>query len=135
LSMGGSGVWSCLFHSPEKFAACAVICGAHPDHCKKVLEVRADYTNAPEVIGKLVELNGEDIEESLRKILRVPVWVFQGAMDPICPAQLSQVVVSTLKRLGADVAYTEYPDARHDAWTETYTNPELYKWFLSHARA
>jgi predicted peptidase len=25
---------------------------------------------------------------------------------------------------------TIYPEAKHDSWTETYNNPELYKWFL-----
>jgi len=23
-----------------------------------------------------------------------------------------------------------YPEAGHDAWTETYNNPELYKWLM-----
>ncbi len=30
------------------------------------------------------------------------------------------------------VRTTIYPDAAHDSWTETYDNPELYTWFLSH---
>ena len=29
---------------------------------------------------------------------------------------------------------TVYPQAQHDSWTETYDNPELYTWFLSHKR-
>lgn len=34
----------------------------------------------------------------------------------------------------AEVKLTEYPEAEHDCWTETYRNPELYDWFLKHQR-
>ena len=30
--------------------------------------------------------------------------------------------------------FTIYPEAKHDSWTETYNNPELFKWFLEHKR-
>ncbi len=43
-------------------------------------------------------------------------------------------MVDALKRAGNDVKFTVYPDAGHDAWTETYNNPELFQWFLSHKR-
>ena len=26
--------------------------------------------------------------------------------------------------------FTVYPNAGHDAWTETYANPKLYDWLL-----
>jgi hypothetical protein len=32
------------------------------------------------------------------------------------------------------VRFTLYPEAGHDAWTETYANPALYEWFLQHQR-
>jgi predicted peptidase len=40
-----------------------------------------------------------------------------------------------LKKTGADVKLTVYPDAGHDSWTATYANPELYQWLLAHQRA
>ena len=42
--------------------------------------------------------------------------------------------MDALKDFGGDVRFTIYPDANHDFWTETYDNPELYAWFLSHQR-
>ncbi|MEO0415287.1 MAG: phospholipase, partial [Verrucomicrobiota bacterium] len=30
---------------------------------------------------------------------------------------------------------TIYPEAGHDSWTETYNNPELYDWLLSHKQS
>ena len=38
------------------------------------------------------------------------------------------------RRLHADVKFTRYPDAGHDCWTQSYANPELYDWLLSHKR-
>ena len=50
------------------------------------------------------------------------------------PLARSQEMVDALKAVGSDVKFTVYPDAVHDSWTETYDNPELYTWFLSHKR-
>jgi hypothetical protein len=35
-------------------------------------------------------------------------------------------MVEPPKECGGDVKLTIYPEANHDAWTETYANPELY---------
>jgi len=43
-------------------------------------------------------------------------------------------MVNALKKAGGDVQLTVYPEAQHDSWTETYNNPKLYEWFLSHSR-
>ena len=42
--------------------------------------------------------------------------------------------IDALKKAGGNIKFTVYPEASHDSWTETYNNPELYKWFLSHTR-
>ena len=47
----------------------------------------------------------------------------------------SQQMVDALKKAGAtNVQFTIYPEAKHDSWTETYNNPELYAWLLKHTR-
>ena len=50
------------------------------------------------------------------------------------PLAETQKLVDVLQKVGADVRLTVYPEAGHDAWSETYENPELYAWFLSHRR-
>ena len=42
-------------------------------------------------------------------------------------------MVNALKSCGSEVKLTVYPEANHDSWTETYSNEELYKWFLEHS--
>jgi len=68
------------------------------------------------------------------RLKNVPVWVFHGAKDPVVPLRESRDMVDALKRVGGDVQLTVYPEAQHDSWTETYNNPKLYEWFLSHRR-
>ncbi len=63
-------------------------------------------------------------------IKHLPIWVFHGAKDKVVPIVFSEMMVERLKTCSSDVKFTVYPDATHDAWTETYNNEELYKWLL-----
>jgi predicted peptidase len=67
-----------------------------------------------------------------RRLKDVPVWAFHGAKDPVVPLRLSQEMVDAINEAGGSAKLTVYPEAGHDSWTETYDNPELYKWFLEH---
>lgn len=64
----------------------------------------------------------------------VPVWAFHGAKDTIVPLSESQNMIEALKARGAEARLTIYPDAEHDCWTQTYANPEIYTWLLSHRK-
>jgi predicted peptidase len=64
----------------------------------------------------------------------IPAWVFHGALDDVIPIDFSANLVKRIKSLGGEIKFTVYPYAGHDSWTETYLNPELYKWFLSHRK-
>lgn len=41
-------------------------------------------------------------------------------------------MVDAIKQCGGNVKLTVYPDAEHDCWSETYSDPLLYEWFLLH---
>ena len=61
--------------------------------------------------------------------------VFHGEKDKVVPIQRSEEMVNAIKQAGSEnVKFTRYPDAGHNSWTESYENPELYTWFLSHKR-
>ncbi|MDO8303517.1 MAG: prolyl oligopeptidase family serine peptidase [Sedimentisphaerales bacterium] len=66
------------------------------------------------------------------QIKDVPLWVFHGAKDNVVPLARSQEVVDVVNAAGGNAKLTIYPEAGHDAWTQTYENPALYEWFLSH---
>lgn len=108
LSMGGYGTWALAAYCPERWAAIAPICGG------------GSWLNGfPQRVARLVNL---------------PVWAFHGAKDPVVPQAESQQLVDALIANGGDAKLTIYPEAGHDSWSETYANPELYRWFLAHHR-
>jgi predicted peptidase len=112
LSMGGYGTWDLGLSYPERFAAIAPICGG----------------------GELITVllaNGQ----RGKALKSLGVWAFHGGKDPTVPLEESKRMVEILKKVGVqDVKLTIYPEAGHDSWTETYNNPELYQWLLSHVR-
>jgi predicted peptidase len=109
LSMGGFGTWSLGLSHPERFAAIAPMCGGG----EFITPLLADKS----------------------KLATLPVWAFHGAKDPVVPVEESERMVNLLKKSGGrEVKLTVYPEAQHDCWTQTYANPELFDWFLQHAR-
>ena len=115
LSLGGFGAWSLATYYPERFAAAALISGGDG------------------MIGVIVAAK---LNARKRVALRsLPVWAFHCEGDPVVPVVESERMTGALKAMGCkEVKLTIYPRAKHDAWTETYDNPELYQWFLAHRR-
>jgi predicted peptidase len=91
-------------------------------------------TRYPDLFAAAVPICGGGDEKMAAKIKDLPIWAFHGAKDPTVPIARSEEMVKALKDLGADVKFTVYPEAKHDSWTETYDNPELFSWFLAHKR-
>ena len=88
----------------------------------------------PKRFAALVPICGSGSRSDARQIGKTPVWVFHGAKDRVVPLSESQRMVDALKRRGGEPKFTIYPEAKHDSWTETYNNPKLYEWLLSHKR-
>jgi predicted peptidase len=90
---------------------------------------------SPDRFAAIVPICGGGEVMATRALGRMPTWVFHGAKDSVVPLKRSEDMVEALKRVNKDVKFTVYPEAMHDSWTETYSNPQLYDWLLSHKRA
>lgn len=104
MSMGGFGTFETLARWPEKYAAAVGICGGGNISLTKNY---ADHT---------------------------AVWITHGAKDDIVPVTLSQRLYHALKEHGADVRYTEFPEANHNSWDPTFAIPELLPWLFSKSK-
>ncbi|MCH5374813.1 MAG: prolyl oligopeptidase family serine peptidase [Planctomycetes bacterium] len=89
----------------------------------------------PKRFAAIVPICGGGEPFTTRLFAHVPAWVFHGAKDPVVPVERSERMVEAMKQAGGDVKFTVYPDAGHDAWTDSYANPELYEWLLKQKRA
>ena len=88
----------------------------------------------PEKFAAIVPICGRGNLADAKILASLPIWVFHGAKDPTVPVQGDRDMVTAIKAAGGNIKYTEYPEAKHDSWTETYNNPELYKWLLEQRR-
>ncbi len=86
----------------------------------------------PKRFAAIAPICGGSEQYAANRLKKVPVWAFHGAKDNVVPLARSQAMVTAIKNAGGDAKLTVYPEAGHDSWTETYNNPELYQWFLSH---
>ena len=91
-------------------------------------------SNFPQRFAAIAPMCGGGNTSMVRRLKKLPIWVFHGEIDHAVPVQRSDEMVEALKKEGADVKYTRYPGVDHDCWTRSYANPELYTWFLSHKR-
>jgi predicted peptidase len=89
----------------------------------------------PNRFAAVAPICGGGKPEFAKAIGKLPVWAFHGAKDDVVPVEASREMVDALKAAGGEVRFTVYPDADHDSWTQTYENPELYDWLLSHTRS
>ncbi len=103
-SMGGHAAWRWACAYPRRFAAMATACG----------------------VGNPYEV--------VRKLQKLPVWVFQGALDDIVSPSRGMEMIGAMKAAKGTVRYTIFPDQGHFILGPVYDNPELYDWFLSHSK-
>ena len=86
----------------------------------------------PERFAAAVAVCGGGNPIGLAAARGVPVWAFHGSADPVVPLAATVVMVNALEAAGGDVRLTVYPGVGHDSWTQTYADPEVYEWLLSH---
>ncbi len=88
----------------------------------------------PEKFAAVAPVCGGGKTEWAKKFGPLPIWNFHGDADKVVPVGLSRIMVEAVEKAGGRIKYTEYPGIRHDSWTQTYRNPKLYDWLLSHSR-
>lgn len=89
---------------------------------------------SPEKFAAVVPICGGGDSTNVVGLTILPIWAFHGAQDMVVPVEKSKEMVEAIEKAGGNVKLTIYPESKHDSWTETYANPDLYKWFLKYSR-
>jgi predicted peptidase len=122
LSRGGYGVWEIALAHPDRFAALVPICGGlRPPPGRTDLMVGG--VRAPDLYVEAAE-----------RLRAIPTWIFHGARDEVVPPEGSRRMAAAMRAAGADVRYTEYPQATHNAWDPAYAEPGLWSWLFAQRR-
>lgn len=92
-------------------------------------------SSQPEKYAAAMPLCGRGDLETAAQLAKTPTWVLVGEQDAEGTVKNCREMAAALKKSGGDVKLTVYPDLKHDCWTVTYNNPEVYEWLLAHKRA
>jgi len=72
---------------------------------------------------------------AIAKKLKQPAWwIFHGLKDNVVDPELSKQMAEALKRIGADVRLTLYPDANHNSWDTAFAEKDLFLWLFSKSK-
>ncbi|MBO5213498.1 MAG: prolyl oligopeptidase family serine peptidase [Clostridia bacterium] len=88
----------------------------------------------PEYFAAIAPICGGGMYWESGRLANVAVWAFHGGKDPLVLCRESEIFVETINLRGGNAKLTVYPENAHDAWTDTFSNPEVYQWFLSHEK-
>jgi predicted peptidase len=89
----------------------------------------------PEVFAAIAPLCGGGMYWNAGRLANVPVWAFHGARDKSVFMEESEKMVNAVNKRGGNARLTIYPENGHNCWTDTYGNPALYEWFLTHTNS
>ena len=89
---------------------------------------------SPDLFAAIAPICGGGDPEDAKRLKDLPIWVFHGVKDKAVPFDSSKQMVDALKKVGAPVAFTAYPEAGHNSWSAAYDNDKLYEWFLANER-
>jgi len=86
----------------------------------------------PDLFAAIVPICGGGMYWNAGRLKDVPVWAFHGAKDSAVFAEESVKMVDAVNRCGGNAKLTVYPENGHNAWSDTYSNPEVFAWLLQH---
>ena len=86
----------------------------------------------PETFAAILPICGGGIYWNAKRLVNVPVWAFHGALDQTVLPEESEKMVNKINKLGGNAKLTIYPNNQHNAWTDTYSNQEVFDWLLTH---
>ena len=89
----------------------------------------------PELFAAIVPICGGGMYWNAGRLKNVPVWAFHGKLDPTVLVEESEKMVNAVNKRGGCAKLTIYPENKHDAWNDTYSNPAVYEWLLLHQRS
>ena len=89
----------------------------------------------PEPFAAMIPVCGGGMYWDAGRLKKIPTWAFHGALDKTVLPEESQKMVDAVNKRGGNAKLTIYPNNAHDAWTDTYSNPEIYAWLLQHQKS
>jgi predicted peptidase len=86
----------------------------------------------PQLFAAAIPICGGGDVDWAHQYGQLPIWAFHGDADPVVSVRRAQEMVTAINALGGRAKLTTYPNVEHDSFTQTYANPKVFEWLLSH---
>lgn len=94
----------------------------------------------PALFAAMVPVCGIGDPEQAYKLIDKPIWVFHGEGDPVISVNYARDMIQSLRNLGANPLFTEYPretyiyPIAHYSWISAYQTREMRDWVFSQVK-
>jgi predicted peptidase len=85
----------------------------------------------PKLFAAAFPICGAADASSAKGVKKISWWIFHGGKDDVVPAASSIEMADALKKAGADVRLTIYPEATHNSWDSAFAEKDLLPWMFS----
>ena len=85
----------------------------------------------PKMFAAAFPICGGANTATAKKLKHPDWWIFHGLKDNVVPPELSQQMADAIKRTGAKVNLTLYPEANHNSWDPAFAEKDLLPWLFS----
>jgi predicted peptidase len=86
----------------------------------------------PKLFAAAVPMSFAGDRSWAKSVANVPVWAFQGSVDPIQPARRMRSFIAAVVAAHGTPTYIEIPGAGHYIWDSIFDDAALYAWLFSH---
>jgi predicted peptidase len=86
----------------------------------------------PDYYAAIAPICGGGDPDHAARLAPIPTWAFHGARDETVPVEETMAMIEAIEKAGGAPRVTIYPEGTHGVWDETWANPALYEWFLTH---
>ena len=88
----------------------------------------------PNLFAAAIPICGGGDTANALKLKEIPIWTFHGEDDDVIPVTETIDMVEAINNINGNIKFTMYSNTKHDSWTQTYNNKNIYNWLLSHIR-
>ena len=88
----------------------------------------------PDLFAAMVPICGGGMYWNAGRLKDTPIWAFHGQLDDTVFVEESIKMTDWVRRYGGNPKLTIYPENGHNAWSDTYSNREVFNWLLTHRK-
>jgi predicted peptidase len=84
----------------------------------------------PKLFAAAFPICGATDPATAATVKKISWWIFHGAKDDVVPPYSSIQMAEALKKQGARVRFTLYPEANHNSWDPAFAERDLLPWLF-----